>query len=64
MNHMKRIILGLLICFTSLSIVACSGGGKESDNNADASVKIGMTVQSLSNLLDRWRWFRGSQRSG
>ncbi|MDQ8208436.1 sugar ABC transporter substrate-binding protein [Coraliomargarita sp. SDUM461003] len=46
---MKRIILGLLICFTSLSIVACSGGGKESDNNADASVKIGMTVQSLSN---------------
>ncbi|CAA6679874.1 MULTISPECIES: sugar ABC transporter substrate-binding protein [unclassified Lentimonas] len=42
---MKKIITGLLLCFASLSIVGCGGSG----DSADATVRIGMTVQSLSN---------------
>jgi ribose transport system substrate-binding protein len=45
---MKKILTGLFLCIASLSIVGC-GGSKDDATGADVKVKIGMTVQSLSN---------------
>jgi ribose transport system substrate-binding protein len=45
---MKKKLIGFLVLLSALAIVGC-GGKKDGATDADAKVKIGMTVQSLSN---------------
>lgn len=45
---MKKKLIGFLVLLSALAIVGC-GGKKDDAAGADATVKIGMTVQSLSN---------------
>ena len=45
---MRRKLIGLLILVSTLAIVGC-GRNNETDANGEKKVKIGMTVQSLSN---------------
>lgn len=45
---MKRLLVSLLLCVSTFFFVGC-GGGSSNGNEAKATVKIGMTVQSLSN---------------
>lgn len=44
---MKKLLQALLLCASALSIIGCGKGGN--DSAGDQGIKIGMTVQSLSN---------------
>lgn len=45
---MKNKLIGFLVLLSALAFAGC-GGGKDEANSSDATIKIGMTVQSLSN---------------
>ncbi|WP_269523460.1 sugar ABC transporter substrate-binding protein [Coraliomargarita parva] len=45
---MKKKLIGFLLCISALSIVGC-GGSKDGSDETNAKVKVGMTVQTLSN---------------
>lgn len=47
-NTMKKKLIGFLLLLSALSLVGCGGSG-DGASDKDAKVKIGMTVQSLSN---------------
>ncbi|MGE9290787.1 MAG: sugar ABC transporter substrate-binding protein [Puniceicoccales bacterium] len=45
---MKKKLLGALLCLSTFALFGCGGGGSRGDDTG-ATVKVGMTVQSLSN---------------